>query len=134
MTLSLIDTRDAQRELESILHLETGPADDPVRLRLAAISLELEALETTRTRLDPRAAGPIVELKLADLRRRMAELALDVLGYYGLPEAGHGENEPPPGKVYARDLKSRHLDHLAHDELSLSQIKDALADYLVTLT
>jgi pimeloyl-CoA dehydrogenase large subunit len=85
------------------------------REKVAAIEVELKALEMTQLRVvadernrergKPNPASSILKLKGSELQQATTELLMDVVGPYVLPydEGEHGSNEPPVGPDYATE-------------------------------
>jgi len=90
--------------------------DEPhFREKLAAVEVELKALEMTQLRVvadernrergKPNPASSILKLKGSELQQATTELLMDVVGPYILPYDDHesGSNEPPVGPEYAAE-------------------------------
>ena len=90
--------------------------DEPhFREKLAAVEVELKALEITQLRVvadernrergKPNPASSILKLKGSELQQATTELLMDVVGPYVLPYDDHdaGSNEPPVGPDYAAE-------------------------------
>ena len=90
--------------------------DEPhFRQKLAAVEVELKALEMTQLRVvaderkrergKPNPASSILKLKGSELQQATTELLMDVVGPYILPYDDHedGSNEPPVGPDYAAE-------------------------------
>ena len=90
--------------------------DEPhFRERVAAVEVELKALEITQLRVvadersrdhaRPNPASSILKLKGSELQQATTELLMDVVGPYILPydDHEHGSNEPPVGPEYAAE-------------------------------
>ncbi len=85
------------------------------REKLAAVEIELKALEMTQLRVvadernrdkgKPNPASSILKLKGSELQQATTELLMDVVGPYVLPydESEKGSNEPPVGPDYAAE-------------------------------
>ncbi len=85
------------------------------REKLAAVEIELKALEMTQLRVvadernrdkgKPNPASSILKLKGSELQQATTELLMDVVGPYVLPydESEEGSNEPPVGPDYAAE-------------------------------
>ena len=82
--------------------------------KLAAVEVELKALEITQLRVvanearlghgKPDPASSILKIKGSEIQQATTELLLEVVGPYALPfaaEAGHGSNQPPVGPDWA---------------------------------
>jgi alkylation response protein AidB-like acyl-CoA dehydrogenase len=93
--------------------------DDPAfRLKVAAVEVELKALEMTQLRVvaaerqgkngKPDPASSILKIKGSELQQAITELLLEVVGPYGLPAPRQMEgdrwNEPPVGPDWAETL------------------------------
>ena len=90
--------------------------DEPhFRERVAAVEIELKALEMTQLRVvaderkqergKPNPASSILKLKGSEIQQATTELLMDVVGPYILPYDDHepGSNEPPVGPDYAAE-------------------------------
>jgi pimeloyl-CoA dehydrogenase large subunit len=90
--------------------------EDPhFREKLAAVEVELKALEMTQLRVvadqgrrergTPNPASSILKLKGSELQQATTELLMDVVGPYVLPydDGGHGSNEPAIGPEHAAE-------------------------------
>jgi pimeloyl-CoA dehydrogenase large subunit len=90
--------------------------EDPrFREKLAAVEVELKALEMTqlrvvaderrRERRKPNPASSILKLKGSEIQQATTELLMDVVGPYVLPyqHDEHGRNEPPIGPEFAAE-------------------------------
>jgi len=90
--------------------------DEPhFRERVAAVEIELKALEMTQRRVvaderkqergKPNPASSILKLKGSEIQQATTELLMDVVGPYILPYDDHepGSNEPPVGPDYAAE-------------------------------
>ncbi len=90
--------------------------DEPhFRERVAAVEVELKALEITQLRVvaderhrergKPNPASSILKIKGSELQQATTELLMDVVGPYILPYDDHepGSNEPPVGPDYAAE-------------------------------
>ncbi len=90
--------------------------DEPhFRERVAAVEVELKALEMTQLRVvadernrergKPNPASSILKLKGSELQQATTELLMDVVGPYILPYDDHepGHNEPPIGPDFAAE-------------------------------
>ena len=88
-------------------------ADSRFQEKLAAIEVELKALEITQLRVvaqeradkgKPNPASSILKIKGSEIQQAITELALEVAGPYALPFAesdAEGRNEPPIGPEWA---------------------------------
>lgn len=99
------------------IHGETALIDDPAhRRRLAALEIELKALEMTQLRViaadgkrekgKPDPASSILKIKGSELQQAASELQMQVAGPWALPfaeqhETAVGDNEPPLGPDWA---------------------------------
>jgi pimeloyl-CoA dehydrogenase large subunit len=96
------------KELAALEVVCERPLIEDVRFRekLAAVEVELKALEMTQLRVvaeerrrttgEPNPASSILKLKGSVIQQRLTELALEVVGPFALPlqPAGEGRNEP----------------------------------------
>lgn len=85
------------------------------REKMAAVEIELKALEMTQLRVvadernrdkeTPNPASSILKLKGSELQQATTELLMDVVGPYVLPydDSEDGSNEPPVGPDYAAE-------------------------------
>ena len=85
------------------------------RQKLAAVEVELKALEMTQLRVvaderkrergKPNPASSILKLKGSEIQQATTELLMDVVGPYVLPydDAEDGSNQPPVGPEYAAE-------------------------------
>ncbi|MGY2048814.1 pimeloyl-CoA dehydrogenase large subunit [Methylobacterium sp. JK268] len=107
------------KELAAIERVGDAPLIENPRFRekLAALEIELKALEMTQLRVvaaertrekgKPDPASSILKIKGSEIQQATTELLLDVVGPYALPylpeddEAEHGSNEPPIGPDWA---------------------------------
>ncbi len=84
------------------------------REKLAAVEIELKALEMTQLRVvaaegkrekgKPDPASSILKIKGSEIQQATTELMMDVVGPYAAPllePAEEGSNEPPVGPDYA---------------------------------
>ncbi|MCC7345924.1 MAG: pimeloyl-CoA dehydrogenase large subunit [Variibacter sp.] len=97
---------------------ERALIDNPrFREKLAAVEIELKALEITQLRVvsgearrergKPDPASSILKIKGSELQQATTELLMEVVGPYALPfepEREEGWNEPPVGPDYAAPL------------------------------
>ena len=94
-------------------------ADPLFRMKLAAVEVELKALEMTQMRViaseqngakgKPNPASSVLKIKGSELQQATTELLMDVVGPYALPfepERDDGErwNEPPVGPDWAATI------------------------------
>jgi pimeloyl-CoA dehydrogenase large subunit len=108
------------RRIKELARLERVGAstvmDDPrFREKLAAVEVELKALEMTQLRVvadergrergKPNPASSILKLKGSEIQQRTTELLLDVVGPFALPYLPpvEGSNEPPVGPDWAAE-------------------------------
>ncbi|ACA14805.1 pimeloyl-CoA dehydrogenase, large subunit [Methylobacterium sp. 4-46] len=105
------------RELAALERVGDAPLiEDPrFREKLAALEIELKALEMTQLRVvaaertrekgKPDPASSILKIKGSEIQQATTELLLDVVGPYALPylpeDEDQGHNEPPIGPDYA---------------------------------
>ena len=94
--------------------------DDPLfRMKLAAVEVELKALEMTQMRVisairpgekpRPNPMSSVLKIKGSELQQATTELLMDVVGPYALPfeperEDGERWNEPPVGPDWAATI------------------------------
>ena len=107
---------DRVRELAAIPVYGSGPKmDDPFfRAKLAAVEVELKALEMTQMRVisnrrndgKPDPASSVLKIKGSEIQQATTELLMEVVGPYALPyEAPEDRgNEPPVGFDWAGPL------------------------------
>ncbi len=94
-------------------------ADPIFRMKLAAVEVELKALEMTQMRViageraaekgKPNPASSVLKIKGSELQQATTELLMDVVGPYALPfeperEDGERWNEPPVGPDWAATI------------------------------
>ena len=96
---------------------DTPMLEEPqFRQKLAAVEVELKALEMTQLRVvaseakqarggKPNPASSILKLKGSEIQQATTELLMDVVGPYILPydDAEEGSNEPPVGPDFAAE-------------------------------
>jgi pimeloyl-CoA dehydrogenase large subunit len=108
------------RQLASLATYGGQPklADPLFRMKLAAVEVELKALEMTQMRViaggqgekgKPNPASSVLKIKGSELQQATTELLMDVVGPYALPyeaERDDGErwNEPPIGPDWAATI------------------------------
>jgi pimeloyl-CoA dehydrogenase large subunit len=109
------------RELASLhVYGERPRIEDPVfRMKLAAVEVELKALEMTQLRViagernrekgKPDPASSVLKIKGSEIQQATSELLIDVVGPYALPfeperEDGERWNEPPVGPDWASTI------------------------------
>jgi pimeloyl-CoA dehydrogenase large subunit len=93
---------------------DTPLIEDPrFREKLAAVEIELKALEMTQLRVvseernqvkgRPNPASSILKLKGSVIQQQLTELTMEVVGPYAMPwqSPEEGQNEPPIGPDYA---------------------------------
>jgi len=108
------------KELAAVERIGEKPMieDERFRTKVAAVEVELKALEMTQlrvvaahrngsTRPDP--ASSILKIKGSEIQQTISELLFEVVGPYGLPYQpeqieGDRVNEPPVGPDYAAPL------------------------------
>jgi pimeloyl-CoA dehydrogenase large subunit len=104
------------KELARLERIGEVPLIETTRFRekLAAVEIELKALEMTQLRVvaaerhrekgKPDPASSILKIKGSEIQQATTELLMEVVGPYALPyqdEPGHGQNEPPIGPDWA---------------------------------
>jgi pimeloyl-CoA dehydrogenase large subunit len=104
------------KELASLERIGDVPLIKTTRFRekLAAVEIELKALEMTQLRVvaaekhrakgKPDPASSILKIKGSEIQQATTELLMEVVGPYALPyqeEPEHGTNEPPIGPDWA---------------------------------
>ena len=112
------------RRLKELAALETIDGrpmieDHDFRRKIAAVEVELKALEMTQLRVvaaerqgrdgKPDPASSILKIKGSEIQQAITELLLDVVGPYALPAPRPGEdaerwNEPPVGPDWAETI------------------------------
>jgi pimeloyl-CoA dehydrogenase large subunit len=105
------------REIASLERVGDRPLieDERFRMKIAAVEVELKALEMTQLRAvarerhgnAPDPASSILKIKGSELQQSITELLLEAIGPYALPEEAHdGDrwNEPPVGPEWAGPL------------------------------
>ncbi len=107
---------DRVRELAAIPVYGSGPKmDDPFfRAKLAAVEIELKALEMTQMRVisnrrndgKPDPASSVLKIKGSEIQQATTELLMEVVGPYALPYEDPADrgNEPPVGFDWAGPL------------------------------
>jgi pimeloyl-CoA dehydrogenase large subunit len=102
-------------------------ADERFRAKLAAVEVELKALEMTQLRVvaaaaengsnsnRPDPASSILKLKGSEIQQAITELALEIAGPYALPDqVAHSEterwNEPPVGPDWAGPMAPQYFN------------------------
>jgi pimeloyl-CoA dehydrogenase large subunit len=104
------------KELARLERIGEVPLIETTRFRekLAAVEIELKALEMTQLRVvaaerhrekgKPDPASSILKIKGSEIQQATTELLMEVVGPYALPyqdEPEHGHNEPPIGPDWA---------------------------------
>jgi alkylation response protein AidB-like acyl-CoA dehydrogenase len=100
--------------------------DDPLfRMKLAAVEVELKALEMTQMRVisaqkpgekpKPNPASSVLKIKGSELQQATTELLMDVVGPYALPfeperEDGERWNEPSVGPDWASTIAPNYFN------------------------
>jgi pimeloyl-CoA dehydrogenase large subunit len=109
------------RELASLqVYGEKPTIEDPLfRMKLAAVEVELKALEMTQLRViagernrergKPDPTSSVLKIKGSEIQQATSELLMDVVGPYALPyqaerEDGERWNEPPVGPDWASTI------------------------------
>ncbi len=107
---------DRVRELAAIPVYGSGPKmDDPFfRAKLAAVEVELKALEMTQMRVisnrrndgKPDPASSVLKIEGSEIQQATTELLMEVVGPYALPyeDPENRGNEPPVGFDWAAPL------------------------------
>jgi pimeloyl-CoA dehydrogenase large subunit len=115
------------RELAALATFGDRPklADPLFRLKLAAVEVELKALEMTQMRViagdrraepgKPDPASSTLKIKGSELQQATTELMMDVVGPYALPfeperEDGGRWNEPPVGPDWAATIAPNYFN------------------------
>jgi pimeloyl-CoA dehydrogenase large subunit len=114
---------DRVRELASISVYGSGPKiEDPFfRTRLAAVEVELKALEMTQMRVisnrrnagRPDPASSVLKIKGSEIQQATTELLMEVVGPYALPYDAPDDmsNEPPVGPDWAGPLAPTYFNY-----------------------
>ena len=95
--------------------------DERFRMKIAAVEVELKALEMTQLRAvarerhgnAPDPASSILKIKGSELQQAITELLLEAVGPWALPQAPHdGDrwNEPPVGPEWAGALAPQYFN------------------------
>jgi pimeloyl-CoA dehydrogenase large subunit len=105
------------KEIAALEHDGDRPLieDERFRMKIAAVEVELKALEMTQLRAvarerhgnAPDPASSILKIKGSEIQQAITELLLEAIGPYALPEEAHdGDrwNEPPAGPEWAGPL------------------------------
>jgi pimeloyl-CoA dehydrogenase large subunit len=123
-------SKERIRRLKAIAALESAGGrplieDERLRTKIAAIEVELKALEMTQLRVvanerkrrdnKPDPASSILKIKGSELQQAISELLLEVIGPYGLPYQPEvlddpGWNEPPIGPDWAPPLAPNYFN------------------------
>jgi len=115
------------KELAALERVDGKPLleDRTFRLKIAAIEVELKALEMTQLRVvaaarkgtngKPDPASSILKIKGSELQQGITELLLEVVGPYALPDQRTREdserwNEPPVGPEWAETLAPNYFN------------------------
>ena len=115
------------RRLKEIAALERAGdkplmEDERFRMKIAAVEVELKALEmtqlrvvaATRDRNEPDPASSILKIKGSEIQQTVSELLLEAIGPYALPQETHdGDdrwNEPPIGPEWAGPLAPHYFN------------------------
>jgi pimeloyl-CoA dehydrogenase large subunit len=118
------------RRLKELAALEQSAgrpliADERFRTKIAAVEVELKALEMTQLRVvaaertsagnRPDPASSILKIKGSEIQQAITELLLEVVGPYALPDqAGHDDaerwNEPPVGPEWGGPLAPQYFN------------------------
>ena len=113
------------KELAALERVGDRPVlDDPrFREKLAAVEIELKALEMTQLRVvaddrkrergKPNPASSILKLKGSQIQQTLTELLMDVVGPYSMPyqPAEEGSNEPTIGPEYATEAAPMYFNY-----------------------
>jgi pimeloyl-CoA dehydrogenase large subunit len=94
--------------------------DERFRMKIAAVEVELKALELTQLRVvaaardrnEPDPASSILKIKGSEIQQAVSELLLEAIGPYALPQGTHGDgwNEPPVGPEWAAALAPHYFN------------------------
>src|SRR5580700_8115519 len=115
------------RRLKEIAALERAGdkpliEDERFRMKIAAVEVELKALEITQLRVvaterdrnGPDPASSILKIKGTEIQQTISELLLEAVGPYALPEETHEEserwNEPAIGPDWAGPLAPHYFN------------------------
>ena len=115
------------KELAAIEQSSGKPliADERFRAKIAAVEVELKALEMTELRVvadrnrhgnKPNPASSVLKIKGSEIQQTITELLLEVVGPYALPDqVAHDEserwNEPPIGPEWAGPLAPQYFNY-----------------------
>lgn len=106
------------REIAALERIGDRPLieDERFRMKIAAVEVELKALEMTqlralavdRDRSRPDPASSILKIKGSEIQQAITELLMEAIGPYALPQETHDDterwNEPPVGPEWAGPL------------------------------
>jgi len=115
------------KELAALAMSDDRPliADERFRMKIAAVEVELKALEMTQLRVlsrerngesnKPDPASSILKIKGSELQQTISELLLEVAGPYALPDQMPRDdaerwNEPPVGPDWAATLAPHYFN------------------------
>jgi pimeloyl-CoA dehydrogenase large subunit len=96
--------------------------DERFRMKIAAVEVELKALELTQLRVvaaardrnEPDPASSILKIKGSEIQQAVSELLLEAIGPYALPQETHDDgdrwNEPPVGPEWAAALAPHYFN------------------------
>jgi alkylation response protein AidB-like acyl-CoA dehydrogenase len=96
--------------------------DERFRTKIAAVEVELKALEMTQLRVvaaardrnEPDPASSILKIKGSEIQQAVSELLLEAIGPYALPletqDSGDRWNEPPIGPEWAGPLAPQYFN------------------------
>ncbi len=96
--------------------------DERFRMKIAAVEVELKALEMTQLRVvaaardrnEPDPASSILKIKGSEIQQAISELLLEAIGPYALPQETHDDgdrwNEPPIGPEWAAPLAPHYFN------------------------
>ena len=112
------------KELAALARIGDRPMiENPAfRLKIAAVEVELKALEITQLRVvaaerqgrngKPDPASSILKIKGSELQQAITDLLLEVVGPYALPEQRPDDrwNEPPVGPDWAETLAPNYFN------------------------
>jgi pimeloyl-CoA dehydrogenase large subunit len=96
--------------------------DERFRVKIAAVEVELKALEMTQLRVvagarernEPDPASSILKIKGSEIQQAVSELLLEAIGPYALPQETHDDgdrwNEPPIGPEWAAPLAPHYFN------------------------
>jgi pimeloyl-CoA dehydrogenase large subunit len=111
------------REIAALEHVGDRPLieDERFRMKIAAVEVELKALEMTQLRAvarerrgnAPDPASSILKIKGSELQQAITELLLEAIGPWALPQEARdadGWNEPPIGPEWASPLAPQYFN------------------------